>query len=309
MITTNLTGNLGNHMWQYAVCRSVAEHNNFEWGINPSPTHDYFGGKNQMYFMDVDFGKSIEGITKNYHENWTTYNHNGDIVNITLMDKNVWNVTDNSRLIGHNGAFGGIYQSERYFQTNSDKVKSWFKINKNYEDEFNKKLSEMNIELDDNLCVINFRGGEYRSIPKVLCRKEYWRDSVNYMLSLNPEMKFIVITDDTYCAKLFMPFDMPIYHVDIGFDFFVVNQAKWIIISNSTFGWWAAWLNKNAKKIIAPKYFGSHNLSDGYWSVGEIYTKSFNYMDRNGIVFDYETCKNEAINYYISKNIFSHEDL
>ena len=25
MLTTNLTGNLGNHMWQYAVCRTVAE--------------------------------------------------------------------------------------------------------------------------------------------------------------------------------------------------------------------------------------------------------------------------------------------
>ena len=25
MITTNLTGNFGNHMWQYSVCRSVAE--------------------------------------------------------------------------------------------------------------------------------------------------------------------------------------------------------------------------------------------------------------------------------------------
>jgi hypothetical protein len=34
-------------------------------------------------------------------------------------------------------------------------------------------------------------------------------------------------------------------HVDVGFDYYVVNQAKWLIISNSTFGWWAAWLNKN----------------------------------------------------------------
>jgi hypothetical protein len=25
MITTNLTGTLGNHMWQYAVCRTIAE--------------------------------------------------------------------------------------------------------------------------------------------------------------------------------------------------------------------------------------------------------------------------------------------
>jgi hypothetical protein len=41
MITTNLTGNLGNHMWQYAVCRTIAEKLGYEWGINPSPSHDY----------------------------------------------------------------------------------------------------------------------------------------------------------------------------------------------------------------------------------------------------------------------------
>jgi hypothetical protein len=41
MITTNLTGNLGNHMWQYTVCRTVAQKLEYQWGINPSPTHDY----------------------------------------------------------------------------------------------------------------------------------------------------------------------------------------------------------------------------------------------------------------------------
>jgi hypothetical protein len=45
MITTNLTGNLGNHMWQYAVCRTIAEKKGYEWGINSTTSHDYFGGK------------------------------------------------------------------------------------------------------------------------------------------------------------------------------------------------------------------------------------------------------------------------
>ena len=47
------------------------------------------------------------------------------------------------------------------------------------------------------------------------------------------------------------------------------------IIANSSFSWWAAWLNNNKdKKIIAPKkWFGpalSHNISDlipNEWSV------------------------------------------
>ena len=90
---------------------------------------------------------------------------------------------------------------------------------------------------------------------------------------------------------------------------YVVNQAKWLIVSNSTFGWWAAWLNSTANKILAPKYFGAHNTSDGYWCVGENYTRSFHYVDRDGNISDYETCKNEAIEFYKSKNIIKDENI
>jgi hypothetical protein len=305
MITTNLTGNLGNHMWQYAVCRTIAEKLGYEWGIKSNPTHDYYGGMNQMYFMDVDFGKPSEGLFKDFHEKWTVYDHNGDIINITMLDPKIYEISDNTRLIGHNGAFGGIFQSERYLIDRKKDIENWFKIKEQYSKEYNKKLDDLGIVLDNNLCVINFRGGEYRSIPKVLCRREYWRDSISHMISLNSEMKFIVITDDPEYAKLFMPFEIPTYHIDIGFDFYVVNQAKWLIISNSTFGWWASWLNNKANKILAPKYFGAHNTSDGYWSVGEIYTTKFDYVDREGKVFNYQSCKEEAIKFYKSKNIIN----
>ena len=126
MITTNLTGNLGNHMWQYAVCRTVAQKLGYEWGINSSPTHDYHNGMNQMYFMDVDFGKPIEGEINNFHEKWSYYLHNGDNVNITRLDERVYSISDNSRLIGDNGALGGIYQSEDYFIDIKDDVINWF---------------------------------------------------------------------------------------------------------------------------------------------------------------------------------------
>lgn len=303
MITTNLTGNLGNHMWQYAVCRTVAEKLGYEWGINSSPTHDYYNGMNQMYFMDVDFGKSVVGEFEDFHEKWTFYNDNGDNVNICRLDDRVYQIKDNTRLIGFNGAFGGIYQSEDYIINRKSDILNWFKLNDVKSEEYNKKLIELGITLDDNLCVINFRGGEYRIIPNVLLRREYWRDSINHMLSLNPNMKFIIITDDSECAKSFIPFDIPTYHLDIGFDFYVVNQAKWLIISNSTFGWWAAWLNKNVNKILAPKYWARHNISDGYWSVGDSYTRGFTYVDRDGNLSDYQTCRNEAENYYKNKNL------
>jgi hypothetical protein len=302
MLTTNLTGNLGNHLWQYAVCRTIANKLGYDWGINPNPSHDYHNGQSQMTFMEADFGKEVSGITSEFHELWRTIHH-VDEVNITMLDDRLYNVDDNTILLGHNGAKGGIYQSEDYIIDNKSNIRNWFKIKDESKQRYDEILTNMDIVLDDNLCVINFRGGEYRSIPNVLLRKKYWADAINHMLTLNNNMKFLLITDDINCANSYMPFPIRAIHVDIGFDYYVVNQAKWLIISNSTFGWWAAWLNENVNKVIAPKYWARHNVSDGYWATGDAYTRSFTYMDREGYLFDYETCKNEALTYYKNKNI------
>ena len=302
MITTNLTGNLGNHMWQYAVCRTIAEKLGYEWGINPNPSHDYFNGQSQMTFMNVDFGKPVEGILHEYHEPWKFIQH-VDGVNITMLNESLYSIGDNTIMLGHNGAKGGVYQSEDYIIDRKEDIKKWFEIKQESKAHYDNLLSDMGVTLDDNLCVINFRGGEYRNIPNVLVRREYWRDAINYMQTLNPNMKFLLITDDVQCANNFMPFAIQAIHVDVGFDYYVVNQAKWLIISNSTFGWWAAWLNTRVNKIIAPKYWARHNVSDGYWATGDAYTREFTYLDREGKLYDYETCRNEANEYYKSRNI------
>jgi hypothetical protein len=302
MITTNLTGNLGNHMWQYAVCRTISEKLGYEWGINPNPSHDYFNGKSQMYFMNVDFGLPVNGIVNEYHEPWKNLKH-VDNVNITMLNLTLYEIEDNTILLGDNGAHGGIYQSEDYIIDRKEDIRKWFSIKDEYKEKYDNILKDMGIKLDENLCVINFRGGEYRSIPNVLLRKEYWRDSVEKMREINPNMEFVIITDDPKTASSFIPFGFKSIHVDVGFDFYVVNQSYWNIISNSTFGWWAAWLNEKTKKVIAPKYWARHNVSDGYWATGDSYTRGFEYLDRDGKLFDYETCKQEALKYYKEKKI------
>ncbi len=299
MITTNLTGNFGNHMSQITTLRCVAEKLGYEWGVDKHPTHDYHNGMNQLYFMDVNFGKFPVDITNEYHEKWPIF----DGSNICMYDENIYKIGDNTILLGANGAKGGVYQSEDYFYDRRTDIFDWYKIKGEYENKFNSMLINFGYELNEDLCVINFRGGEYKNVANLILRKEYWRDSINHMLSIKPNIKFLLITDDIECAKKYMPFDIPSLHDEIGFDFYVINKAKYVILSNSSFGLWAAWLNKEANLIIAPKYWARHNTSDGYWAIGDQYYRCFTYMDRDGQLCSYNQCKKEAINYYTLKNL------
>jgi len=299
MLTTNLTGNFGNHMSQLTTLRCVAEKLGYEWGVDSKPTHDYYNGMNQLYFMDVNFGKFPSGIVSEYHEKWPIF----DNTNICMFDKDIYHIQDNTILLGANGAKGGVYQSEDYFYDRRIDMFEWYKIKDEYESKFNSMLIDFGYTLDENLCVINFRGGEYKNVANLILRKEYWLGAINHMLNINPNIKFLLITDDIECAKKYMPFEIPTLHEEIGFDFYVINKAKYVILSNSSFGLWAAWLNRNANLTIAPKYWAKHNTSDGYWGVGDQYYRGFTYMDREGHLSDYETCKTEAIIYYKNKNL------
>lgn len=308
MITANLTGNLGNHMWNYVIARLTAEKKGFDWGIPPHPTHDYYRGANQMYFMNVDYGKSLnivgkypdglniyEGIEHRYSDKNKTHVYNDDSCCINMYDPEVFNIQDNTMV-------HIISQSEDYLVERREDILNWFSINQDYENQYLSKMDQMGISLDDNMCVINFRGGEFRSVPNLIPNPEYWKNAMSYMRSINPNMKFIIITDDPPCANAYIP-GVPCYHIDIGFDFYMVNKSKYLIITNSSFSWWAGWLNQRANLIIGPKYFGRYNVSNGYWSLGDSYSRQFHYMDREGKLFDYETCKREALEFYKNNNL------
>jgi hypothetical protein len=258
--------------------------------------------------MDINYGKEVivngkndkglntyVGITNEYYDQPKQHNYNGDGCVINMYDPGVFNVSDNTMI-------HLISQSEDYLIDRKEEITNWFNIKPEFKSKYDEKLKSFGITLDDNTCVINFRGGEYRGIPNLIVRKEYWRDSINHMLSINPNMKFVIITDDADCAKYYIG-DYPCFHDEIGFDFYAIKQAKYVILSNSSFGWWAAWLNNNSKLIIAPKYWSRHNISNGYWSIGDQYTRGFVYMSREGVICDYESCKNEALEFYKTNSL------
>ena len=278
MILSNFSGNAGNFLHQYALTRTVAELNSYEWGFNPTSEFDYYNGYPQLDFMDIDYGKQHnytyyeipEGYSK-WEEKCETFYH-VDRVDFHSYDPEVFNISDNTKL------FIRCAQDARYYD--KEKVRKWFKIKEENDAKYKQILDDNHIILDENLTIINARGGEYKGIPNVLLRTEYWKDSVNYTLTRNKDMKFLVVTDDVEYSKSIFPF--PVVHFGIGMDYWMINNAKNLILSNSSFAIFPAWLNINNPFVIAPKFWARHNVSNGYWVSSDVWTFGFHFMDREG---------------------------
>lgn len=259
MISVSMYGRLGNHLWQYAVCRTVAEKNNYQFHIPRTFLGEFFG---------CDLGVDYTTTTEFY-----PCQHNEE--HIQPFDPKVFDIADGTQL-------DGFFQSERYILDNRANIIDWFRVSEN-------STIMKAVDFNANTCIIHFRGTDYKHIPDVFLPKKYYDDSIQLMKQHNPLVQFAVITDDQELARQYFPhFD--IYQWGVIEDFMLLNKAKYLIIPNSSFAWWAAWLNETDPFILAPKYWLRHNISSGWWSPSDSLTSRFHYVDRQGIMSNYYQC-------------------
>jgi len=286
---------LGNQLSCYVSTRVIALDKNFKFGIY-DPNNclgDKRYTKKGLYFMDLDLGENVvyENIKHFYTEMEYRYKTNtchhdythGCWVNIT--DNNLKNVSDDTHILG-------IMQGTDYFYHRINIIKKWLKVKEEYD---NYNFS------NDDICVLNVRGylGSEVYLPKT-----YWINAINHMLKINSYMKFIVITEDINLTKQLLPeLSANTFHFGVGEDYSIIKNAKYLILSNSSFSIFPSLTSDTLKYTIAPKYMARYNYSDGYWSQGYNIYPTYTYMDRDGNLFSYEECLKE-LDEYDRKNYF-----
>jgi hypothetical protein len=277
---------LGNQLACYVTTRVVAKDKGFDFGImNP---HKF----KCLDFMDLDFGLPVTGgsgreggppdtlpddIQHYFKERWL-YLSNGS--NVTIDDLNLESIQDNTKI-------DGIFQSEDRIIHRKDEIRQWLKV---------KAEKDCYDYSDPNICIINYRGGEYASVVHFHLNGKYWDDAIDRMRKINPNFRFVVITDDVERASRQFP-DFEVKHFDVGTDFTIIKNAHYLILSNSSFPYFATLLSDTVKYILAPKYWGRYNISDGYWSCGYNIFRNHNYLDREGNLFTREGCIKEHDEY------------
>ena len=281
---------LGNQLFCLASVKSIARDSGYEFGtVNQSIFAHNIHNSKGMYFMDVDLGSKIDnkGSYQIYNEKeeriWIK-NSIHDLTNgcyITGVDDKLLSIADQTLIYGN-------LQAEYYFRNHMQDLKKWFKIKKEFD---TYKYTQ------DNLCILNMRGGEYKGARELFLKKDYWINAMNYMKrQINSDMKFMVVTDDVKEAKKIFP-DIPVFHFDIAGDYVTIKNAKYLILSNSSFACFPAFTSETCKIVIAPKYWARHNVSTGYWASEQNIYSGWMYMDRDGKIFTSEECIMELCSY------------
>lgn len=291
MIGTKLTKGqgLGNQLFCYVTTRCIALDNGYDFSILGKETmanniHSDCG----LYFMDLDYGvpSSEEDYTKQYTEqDIRLYRPNSkhDVLHgvcVSPADNGLKQIDDGSLIYG-------IMQSEEYFIHHKAEIKKWLKVKEEYDCYDYSK---------DNLCILHLRCGDYIDSPDLFLSKKYWINGMKHMKKVNPNMEFMIVTNDVREANKFLP-EIPAYNFDLAKDYSIIKNAKYLLMANSSFTYFPALTSECVKYILAPKYWARYNVSNGYWSAEQNIYEEFHYMDRHGRVFSAEECREELKRY------------
>lgn len=238
MVSSSLMGRFGNVLFQISAGYSLSLKNNDEFILNLSEM-EFSQHTVDLYLKTVlrkinftDKLLSIENIHREPHFNFS---------DITYLP---------------NMKIHGYFQSEKYFQKHKKEIKNLFEIDEETLSEIERKYSEI---LKKRTCSIHVRRGDYLGLQQYhpLCDMTYFKEAMSKM----PKgTKFLIFSDDiNWCKENFV--DDKFIFVEGNnevTDLYLMSMCKHNIISNSSFSWWGAWLNKNkSKKVVAPKiWFG-----------------------------------------------------
>ena len=117
------------------------------------------------------------------------------------------------------------------------------------------RASTCDVSISPSTCIINIRGGDYlgfRKSPAV--PRQYYLSSIQKMKLIEPSISFLIVTDDYRYAKSLLP-DYPILEGDYIKDFNNLKGAHYLILSNSSFAFFPAYINPNLKYAVAPSYW------------------------------------------------------
>jgi len=257
-------GAIGNQLFQYAALYAAGKKNNFNIKIPHTKDH-YDSGTNriQHYFLNC---------FKNIYAEILTKEEEKEIKNEINFEKAIFyyhelfDIKDFTNI-------NGYFQSYKYFENFQKDILDQFIFNQSIIDNVSNKY-KFNI---GDYSSVHLRCGDYsyRQNHHPIMNLQYYEKAFNI---INSE-KYLVFSDTIeYARNVFNNFkNIEFIYIKDNHafeDMYMMSNTKNNIIANSTFSWWASYLNKNNPKIIAPSnWLGP--AYDGQWNINDLIPKDW----------------------------------
>jgi len=273
MITCNLMGGLGNQIFQIFTTISYA-----------------IKSKNKFVFLSVD--KLGGGSTTLRYTYWNTFfsklksflvkelPHPTHVIKEKQFSYNELPIHE---MINKDILLYGYFQSYKYFQENYEIICKMLDINKKKQ-ELLDKLG-INNEYFNNIISMHFRIGDYKQIQQIhpIATYNYYEKALTYIKNqgIKPNENYTILyfcedgdIDDALKIIRQLEMKFSLFKFERGMkeiadweQLLLMSNCHHNIIANSSFSWWAAYLNNWDDKVVCyPSiWFGSekkNNITD-----------------------------------------------
>lgn len=257
MKLVHLHGGLGNQMFQYAFAKSL--------GLDIWLREEFYSDN----YRNLELNKLNCSI---FHKTSFLYKI---LHPLTVNLKHFKIINENKEftycpefyILKGNIYYKGYFQNINYFKHLRPQLLKEFTPKKTFD---NKNKIILDFIKNSNSVSVHIRRTDYSNYKELYGETDlnYYQKAFNFITKEINDPTFFFFSDNMeYVRKHFQNLQYPHYFVDINYgensykDMFLMKECKNNIITNSTFSWWAAWLNENPYKIvICPNYWIKDNI-------------------------------------------------
>jgi len=245
MIIPKLVGGLGNQLFQIASSYGVARKSGF----------DLFLNYDLEWFCMTDYKKPVE-YKQTLYKNIPSTDHTPPHI---IQEESF---SYSPILADQPAIMEGYFQSPKYFDDYREEVKNLFCFD---------SANDCSHLVGDDTIGVHIRRGDYLNVPTVhgILDLDYYKRALDLVDGDN----VVICTDDPDWAETHFGGDCQISNFESEVDdLYLLSQCKKVILSNSSFSWWGAYLGKEKETVIVPSvWFGPDGPSD----YSDIYVKDW----------------------------------
>lgn len=265
MIVAKLIGGLGNQLFQYAAARSLSLHKHTGLQLDLSGFGETDANTIARSYQLDSFSIDTPFITEQERLKKTRFSFPARIRNRILpyykkrfyneqffhFDPFFFSASSTTTLVGY-------WQSEKYFKPFAGIIRNDLKFNNKIREKYSQTAANLQ---NENSVSIHIRRGDYVNNPETkrmhgTCSIGYYSKAVEEIRSRVGDPELFVFSDDIDWVKnnFSLPYKMTVMEQPADAipaeDMYLMSLCSHNIIANSSFSWWAAWLNNNDKKIV-----------------------------------------------------------